>query len=349
MEKRCNILDLLIVDCRPCSCKEPRVRAPQNDGVGDDEPVKAHLSSSRPDFALTTDITQGEVMKSRLIHREKLASLGLVVSSIAHEINNMNNCIIFNIPIMKEYLEELIPIIDDHAKKRQGFELFGMTYPEFRKDVFNLIENIQHASNRINGTMRNLKEFVARSCERKQRLVDLKEVIKRTIAICRPYVNKMVKSFEVHIAEEIPPIITDDGALEQVLINLLINAAQAADKEKPWIMLRVKQCTTRRDRFIIEVSDNGCGMDNQTRQKIFSPFFTTKTPEVGTGLGLFVSKNLIEVLDGRIEVESAPGRGSTFRVIIDDMKHRQKKNFVPAENNFYSRCIESLKRANAYS
>ena len=75
---------------------------------------------------------------------------------------------------------------------------------------------------------------------------------------------------------------------------------------------------TWRDHLIIEISDNGCGMDKETKGKIFDPFFTTKGPEEGTGLGLYVCHNLIEGLGGRIEVESEPGQGSSFRIMLPD-------------------------------
>jgi len=114
----------------------------------------------------------------------------------------------------------------------------------------------------------------------------------------------------------------DPEALEQVLINLLINAGQAVDKEDSWVRLRIKQGNSCRDHVVVLVSDNGCGMEEETRGKVFEPFFSTKTSGRGTGLGLFVSHNLIEELGGRIEVESELGKGSTFRIILTDMNNR---------------------------
>jgi signal transduction histidine kinase len=81
-------------------------------------------------------------------------------------------------------------------------------------------------------------------------------------------------------------------------------------------MLNVEQGNTRQDRLIIEVSDNGCGMDEKTKEMIFEPFITTRVRDNGSGLGLFVCQNLIEKMGGRIEVESSPGVGSTFRVFL---------------------------------
>jgi signal transduction histidine kinase len=268
------------------------------------------------------DITRDKLMEKQLVQSQRLASLGLLVSGMVHEIKNLNNCITFNIPILREYLRELIPIIDDHAESHRDFELFGMSYPEFREDIVKLLGNLEHASDRISATVSGLGEFVRRSDRGKRRWVDLRQVMERGIAICRCQVKEMVKSFEVDVGEDLPRIFTDPEALEQVLVNLLINAAQAADNEDSWVRVRVKRDATRGDHVVIEVSDNGCGMDEEIRGKVFEPFFSTKAPGRGTGLGLFVTHNLIEGLGGRIEVESKPGKGSTFRVILADMNNR---------------------------
>ena len=251
-----------------------------------------------------------------LTDSQKAASLSTLISGIAHELGNLNNCITFNIPILRDYIKELIPIIDFYAKNHKEFKLFGMSYPEFRRDVFRILDNIEHASSRINETGSGLKEFARVSSAEKQLWVDVSSVIMKSVTLCRGQIGKTVKSFEVNIAEDLPPIFTDPGALEQVLVNLLINAAQAVDGGDSRVTLTAKHVNTSQYRLNIEVSDNGCGMDEKTRDKIFEPFFTTRLREKGSGLGLFVSKNLIGKLGGRIEVESTLGIGSTFRIVL---------------------------------
>ena len=115
---------------------------------------------------------------------------------------------------------------------------------------------------------------------------------------------------------------TDPGAVEQILINLLINAIHATDKEDSWIKVRVLLAPSRTDSVQIEVSDNGCGMDKNILDRIFEPFYTTKPPGTGTGLGLYVSRNLIQELGGDISVESQPGVGSIFTIHIPVQKAR---------------------------
>lgn len=251
-----------------------------------------------------------------LTHTQKGASLRIFVSGIAHELGNLNNCITFNVPILRDYLKELVPIIDVYARNHKEFELFGMSYPEFRKDVFRILDNMEHASSRITEMGSDLKEFARVASTEKQRWVEVSSVIMKSVDLCREQIRKTVKSFEVNIAEDVPLIFTDPVALEQVLVNLLINAAQAVDGDDFRVMLSAKLGNTLQDYLIIEVSDNGSGMDEETKEKIFDPFFTTKRDMRQSGLGLFICRNLIEGLAGQIEVESEPGEGSVIRVLL---------------------------------
>jgi signal transduction histidine kinase len=128
-----------------------------------------------------------------------------------------------------------------------------------------------------------------------------------------------------NLPENLPPVWTDPNALEQILLNLLINAAQATEKEDARVELSVEIRDSWLDHSLFEVRDNGSGMDEKDLQKIYDPFFTTKSGSGGTGLGLYVCHSLVESLRGRIEVESEPEKGSTFRVILPDKERRSKK------------------------
>lgn len=264
-----------------------------------------------------SDITKAKLMEKHLIRNEKLASLGLLLSGIAHEINNPNSFISFNIPILRDYLDILTPIVDAHARGNLEFKPYGMSYLEFREDIYKLVDNMEHGSGRINAIVARLKEFVTRreSVERQQ--VDLRYIVEKAVMLCRGEINKRVKSFSVRIPGTLAPVESDPDALEQVIINLLINAAHAADKDDSWIVLEVL-FSSEPMYCSIEVRDNGHGMDEATRLKVFDPFFTTKSTMKGTGLGLYLCHNLMEELGGRIEVESQAGMGSTFRVILHD-------------------------------
>ena len=270
-----------------------------------------------------SDITERRLFERHLIQKEKLSSLGVLVSSIAHEINNPNNFVSFNIPILRDYVQEIIPIIDEYAAGHAEFELCHLTYPEFRQDIFKLLDNLEHGSGRISTFVSNLRDFTQDQDKQPRRWVKLEDVIERVLSICHSNIKKAVKSFINDVPEHLPKIYTYPYTLEQILMNLLMNAAQAADKKDSWIKLNATVNDGAPGHIVIEVSDNGCGIDEDTRLKIFDPFFTTKSRLEGTGLGLYVCHTLVEGLNGRIEVESQPGEGSNFKVILPATQNSQ--------------------------
>jgi signal transduction histidine kinase len=288
-------------------------------------PLKGEDGQGRDALLRISDVTEQRLFEKQLIQSEKLASLGTLVSSIAHEINNPNSFITLNIPILRDYVEALIPIVDAYAERHPDFELFQMSYPEFRKDVMTLLDNIQHGSDRINRVVYTLREFSQVEGKKEERWVDVKSVVKRSLSLCGVKIRRAVKSFITEIPEDLPKIYTDPYSLEQIIMNLLVNAADASDKKDSWVKLSVAVKDTWLDHAIIEVRDNGHGMDEEVRQKIFDPFFTSKAQSGGTGLGLYVCHNLAEAMRGRIEVKSEPGKGSTFRVILPDKERRRKR------------------------
>ena len=266
------------------------------------------------------DITEEKRMEKQLIQSEKLASIGVLVSGIAHEINNPNNYISVNIPILRDYINRVIPIIDEYAKKHPDLEILHMPYPEFREDIFELLDNIQHGSRQIKSIVKELKVFSKPDQDKPNEKNDLKPMFEKVFAFCWSKIRKTVKTFNINIPENLPEIPIDSQLLEQILINLLINAANAFDapfNENSRVDLVVSMDDSKENQLIIEVSDNGRGMDEKILEKIFDPFFTTSPSEEGTGLGMYIVHNLIEKIGGRIQVESKLGEGSKFTLILD--------------------------------
>jgi signal transduction histidine kinase len=283
-------------------------------------PVRGESRKDDAAIVRISDMTKEKILERQSSQSEKLASLGLLTSGLMHEINNPNNFIIFNIPILRDYVKEILPIVDAHARCQDRYELFSMPYEEFRDDLLRLLKNMEHGAHRINNTIGLLSELTCKRENGERRLTNLAEVIEKAVTICQPQIRSHVRHFQVDLPPDLPLIFTDPESLEQILINLLINAAQACDKEDSRVTLSVSKGKTWQNRFIIEVTDNGCGMDEDMAGRIFEPFFTTKPQGLGTGLGLYISRTQIERLGGHIEVKSRPGEGSTFRITLPDVE-----------------------------
>jgi PAS domain-containing protein len=155
-------------------------------------PVKGKGGQGDDVLLRISDITEQRMFEKKLIQSEKMSSLGILVSSIAHEINNPNNFISFNIPILKDYIKELMPIADTYAETHPNLEIGNMAYPEFRNDISNLLDNIAHGSERINSFVSNLKEFSQVKDKVKEEWIDLNSVIEKVLSICRVQLKKKV-------------------------------------------------------------------------------------------------------------------------------------------------------------
>lgn len=273
-----------------------------------------------------SDITEKKIIERKLIQKEKLSALGLMVSSIAHEINNPNNFISFNIPILREYLGAMLPIIAAHASGEPDFKLFDLSYGEFEKDISDLILNIENGSKRITTFISNLRGFVHAGGELSPVPVDLTNTIDSVLAICHGKINQSVKSFTKNIQDHLPELYAHPYAIEQILINFVTNACETMDKENSWVSLDVateENCK----QIVISVSDNGHGMDEKTLSKVFDPFYTTKSMDGGSGLGLFVSHRLAKLMGGEINVESRLCEGTKFSLVLPMGKPQQNHAF----------------------
>ncbi|SMP50169.1 PAS domain S-box-containing protein [Desulfonatronum zhilinae] len=265
------------------------------------------------------DLTHIRFAEEQLARKDKLASLGLLVSSFMHEINNPNNFLVLNIPVLRDYLEEVLPIVDAHARTRPELRLCGMSWPDLREDLSLLLQNMEHGSERITKIVARLKGFLSGDglgLVSEIKVVQPGEVIRKALMMCASWMHKQNVIVQADLDRAPERLRTSPGVLEQALVNLLTNAVQAMDKPDRWVKIRAVQGPGPSPCLILEVRDNGRGMDPRTRAGLFQPFFSTK--ESGSGLGLYISRKLVEHLGGTLEAESIPGRGSLFRVVLPE-------------------------------
>ncbi|NPV91203.1 MAG: PAS domain S-box protein [Firmicutes bacterium] len=287
------------------------------------EKIPVDVSSSMADWmgrkaivSIVRDVTEQRRLQQQLMQADKLASLGSLVAGIAHEINNPNNFISFNIPILEEYWNEVLPITDAYYKENLDWNVLGMSYEEFRSDMLKLLANMQHGSERINNIVSELRDFARVQKDEYRAPTDVRRLINRVMTLTGKQVSKLIHSFEVEVDDGLPDVVMNPARIEQVLINLILNAAQAANKEDSMVRLRVMRNPANRSEICFEVADNGCGMEEHVKKRVFDPFFTTKEGAEGTGLGLSISYAIVEDHRGNITVDSAPDRGTVFRVTL---------------------------------
>ena len=257
-------------------------------------------------------------MHRMLIQQEKMAALGTMMAGIAHEVNNPNSFISMNLPLLEGYLAEIMPVVDDHARHHNDWQVAGMPYLQFRETLFQTITHISSGADRINRFAATLLHFSRHDRQRTPVWINIAETIESVIDISRSKLKRSAIDLSVNIDASLPEtIFFDPEVLEITLLNLLNNAADAADKPKPWIVLDVRpDPETRNGSIVIEVRDNGSGIKDADMPKIFEPFFSTKSSDGGTGLGLYLCYALLDQVGGKVTVESEVGVGSVFRLVL---------------------------------
>jgi len=236
---------------------------------------------------LVEDVTDQQAMESHLIQSEKLAAVGQLVSGVAHELNNP----LTSIAGLSEFLLE---------QKELGAKDRGH------------LRVIHEQADRAGRIVRNLLTF-ARKGPGEQAPVDLNDVIQRTLLLMSYDLTLKDIAVEKDLGT-LPPVLGDRHALQQVLLNLLTNAAQAVAENPPDRRRVIQIATWFDDRVRMKVADSGEGIADDALPHVFTPFFTTKEPGQGTGLGLSITYSIVEAHAGRIAVERPPEGGAVFLV-----------------------------------
>ncbi len=242
----------------------------------------------------------------QLNHSEKMASLGQLAAGVAHEINNPLGYIASNLAVLDDYLsiyKKAFNYIDNKAIE-SFTALDDLQYA--KNDTQGLIDSCINGVQRIHEIVSSLKTF-SRKDNGEHLPTDINAVIENALAIVW---NKLKYNYQVSkkLTKNLPLIKANGGQLQQVFINLFINAVQAMKDQGKLII-----CSQLIDDYVeITVSDTGCGMDEKSIKRLFEPFYTTKAENEGTGLGLSVSYAILEKHNASINVSSSPNKGSKF-------------------------------------
>jgi signal transduction histidine kinase/PAS domain-containing protein len=257
------------------------------------------------------DVTLEKSYEQQIRQADKLAALGQLVSGIGHEINNPNQFIRGNIKIVRQAMEDILPIVDAYYENHPDLRVARLKYDFFRRHFMTLVDDMAHGSERIKQIVDALRGFVRHD---DGLLVDQVEINTLVEATTRLVENEVHKHAVIclDLGENIPRLIGNSQKIEQVLVNLLVNASEAMDEDKRG-RITVRTWSDG-DNVAIQVEDNGRGMNEKTVNQIFDPFFTTKRGKGGTGLGLAISYRIITEHGGTISAASTPGGGTIFTI-----------------------------------
>ncbi len=301
------------------------------DSLGNEHFMNLHIVNYGGDakedsgfLILGEDITEWKLMQSQLIQAQKLESIGQMASGIAHEINTPIQYIGDNVRFLWDTfndVKDLLAFFVEEPKQEQWTARYQelrqqaneVDLPYLMEDVPAAFEQTSEGIHRVAEIVRAMKEFTHPG-QKEKVPVDINKALRNTILITKNE-WKYVAEIETHMAEDLPTIFGFLGELNQVFLNIIVNAAHAVkevvkDGEKGKIIIRTYK---KEDAIMIEISDTGCGIPKENLNKIFDPFFTTKEVGKGTGQGLTIAYAAItKKHGGKIWCQSEVNKGTTF-------------------------------------
>ncbi|MGH7644744.1 MAG: ATP-binding protein, partial [Gemmatimonadales bacterium] len=245
-------------------------------------------SAGQTVVVLVEDVTDEQALEAQLIQSEKLAAVGQLVSGVAHELNNP----LTSITGLSEFLLEQTPA---GSREREHLQV------------------VHEQAERAGRIVRNLLTFARKGATERTR-VDLNDVVQRTVLLISYDLRLKDIAVRTDLAARLPDVLGERHALQQVVLNLLTNAAQAVETNPPAVPRDIVVTTWADDRVHLRVRDTGPGITDHVLPQLFTPFFTTKEPGQGTGLGLSISYSIVQGHGGTIAVERPADGGTAFHV-----------------------------------
>ena len=251
--------------------------------------------------------------QSRLIQAHKLASIGMLASGIAHEINNPNNYIAFNSDLMSEIWSDALPVLEAYAAENPAFTLGGLPFEEIPATTARLLSGLADGSRRISAIVSQLNQYARPGALSNDTGFDVNKAVTSAVTLLDHHIRRRTDAFSIQLAEHLPRARGVSQQIEQVLINLITNALQAISNRSQAVVVSTFQDGEAGD-VVIMVADQGQGMAPGTLARLKEPFFSTRHDSGGTGLGLSISNDIIQEHGGLLLFESEQGKGTRASV-----------------------------------
>jgi PAS domain S-box-containing protein len=260
-----------------------------------------------------SDVTEKKRMQAQLLEGDRMASMGMLAAGVAHEINNPLAYVVANLGFVLSELA-LAGVLPAGPGAPTGEETARTLPGELLAEMRRALDEAREGADRVRAIVRDLKTF-SRADEPGRGPVDVRRVLESAVKLARNEIRHRARM--VTELSPVPAVLATEHRLGQVFLNLLVNAAQSLPEgHAEENQIRAATRTDAQGRAVVEIQDTGCGIPPEALGSIFEPFFTTKPVGVGTGLGLSICRGIVTSLGGEIQVESEPGKGSLFRLIL---------------------------------
>jgi PAS domain S-box-containing protein len=272
---------------------------------------------------LVTEITEKIRLRKQAERSNRLTALGELSAGIAHEINNPNGLILLNLPVLTEAFNDIEPVLAGYAEAHPDFSFGGLPFSRMRHEIPEILHEMRDGALRIKRIVDDLKNFVRQdplpnTCE-----VELNQALETAVRLTTPEIKRATDHFSVSYGDDLAAVNGDSQRIEQVLVNLIINACQALpDKSRGLAVASRYDAASGMN--VIEVRDQGKGIEAGHLNHLTDPFFTTRRESGGTGLGLSVSARIVKDHHGELRFDSVPGRGTSVSLLLPPLKEVNK-------------------------
>lgn len=253
--------------------------------------------------------------QDQLVQADKMASLGILVSGVAHEINNPTGLILFNTPVICEAYADAETILEEHYRVHGDFILGGIPYSRMRSQIPQMLDDMHEGAKRIKRIVEDLKDFARRNDASVSEMVDVNTVVSLAVRLVEVTIRKSTDHFSVSYGELLPPVRGHAQRIEQVVVNLILNACQALPDPGRSIVMETGHATDTHCVWV-RIKDDGSGIAPEHLVHLTDPFFTTKRESGGTGLGLSVSAGIVKEHGGELQFDSQPGGGTVVLLTL---------------------------------
>jgi polar amino acid transport system substrate-binding protein len=265
--------------------------------------------------SLSEALAQLTHQQQQLVQADKMAALGVLVSGVAHEINNPNGLILLNLPVLKRLNAEALGVLDGLAREKGDFNLGGAAYSRIRDKLPRTLEVVEESAQRIRRIVDDLRDFSRSAPATDHQPFQLADAAQKALRLLGPTLRKATTRLSLDLGRDLPAVLGSEPRMEQVVVNLLLNACQALPD--PGRAIRVAAFHDRQaGAVVLTVEDQGVGIAPEDLPRLTDPFFTTKRGSGGTGLGLSVSAGIVKEHGGSLTFASEPGRGTTARLAL---------------------------------
>jgi polar amino acid transport system substrate-binding protein len=256
--------------------------------------------------------------QDKLVQADKLASLGTLLSGVAHEINNPNGLIMLNMPRFIEAFQAGQPILEAYYREHGDFMFGCLKYSRMREELPLMLEETFNGARQIRRIVDDLKDFARRDDTGSAGFFELNEVVRAAARLVDNALRQATRRLSLNYGDQLPAIRGNAQRIEQVVVNLLLNACQALDDSDRRIVVTTS-CNDQ-GQVLLTVEDEGCGISPEHLSQLMDPFFTTKRESGGTGLGLWVSAGIVKEHGGTLAFAPAAARGTIVTLTLPAAK-----------------------------